>query len=64
MTLTILAWVYGICLIPTILIIYFWPREQRIELEEKIGPFLFFLSAWVISPAAFIWMLLRPFMKK
>lgn len=62
--LTAFAIVYGICLIPTIIMICLWPKEEREMLEEKLGSFLFFLSAWIISPAAFLWMLCKPFMRK
>lgn len=55
--LTAFAIVYGICLIPTILMICLWPKEEREFLEEKLGTFMFFLTAWFASPAALLYVI-------
>lgn len=50
-TLDILAWLYGITLIPSI---YLTVRlvQQNFHKEMKLNVVLFFISVWLISPIA------------
>ena len=50
MTLKILAIIYGICLIPTLVAVIAWPDAHKKVLEVKLGQFMFFISAWLASP--------------
>ena len=45
MTLKILAIIYGICLIPTLVAVIAWPDAHKRVLEGKLGQFMFFISA-------------------
>lgn len=59
MTLKILAIIYGICLIPTLVAVIAWPDAHKKVLEGKLGPFMFFISAWLASPFILTTMLLN-----
>lgn len=64
LVIKILVWVYGICLIPTMLAIIAWPDAKdgiisREVFEGRLGTFLFFLSVWLISPLILIAMLIN-----
>lgn len=55
----ILAIIYGICLIPTVIACIAWPEAQREILEQKLGRFQFFISAWLASPFILTYMLIN-----
>lgn len=55
----VLAIIYGICLIPTIVATIAWPEAYKDVLENKLGPKIFFLSAWLASPFILLWMLIN-----
>lgn len=60
MTLKILAIIYGICLIPTLVAVIAWPDAHKKVLEEKLGGlFMFFISAWLASPFILTTMLIN-----
>lgn len=59
MTLKILAIIYGICLIPTLVAVIAWPDAHKRVLEEKLSPFMFFISAWLASPFILTTMLIN-----
>lgn len=59
MTLKILAIIYGICLIPTLVAVIAWPDAHKKVLEEKLGQFMFFISAWLASPFILTTMLIN-----
>ena len=64
MTLKILAIIYGICLIPTLVAVIAWPDEHRKVLEGKLGSFIFFISAWLASPFILSTMLINKLRRK
>lgn len=59
MTLKILAIIYGICLIPTLVAVIAWPDAHKKVLEGKLGLFMFFISAWLASPFILTTMLIN-----
>lgn len=51
--------IYGICLIPTIIATIAWPEAHKEVLQNRLGPKMFFLSAWLASPFILLWMLIN-----
>ena len=64
MTLKILAIIYGICLIPTLVAVIAWPDAHRKVLEGKLGSFIFFISAWLASHFILSTMLINKLKRK
>lgn len=69
LVIKILLWVYGICLIPTMIAILAWPDAKdevisRDVFEGRLGSFLFFISVWLISPIIVLALLINKIFKR